>query len=135
MVGGSKFYWLHKELSAARCTGCEDGGRCGYALSCVIGACSLRLDAIAADADLLEKSLSDLEHLAAMLHNGCVEAESHHRERLLMQTESELTGPTLLSCVLYFRMDQIQQSKTKVALIFAHVVIIVSVNVYYRLCV
>lgn len=33
-----------------------------------------RLDAIAADAELQEKSLSDLEQLASLLHTGCEEA-------------------------------------------------------------
>ena len=58
---------------------------------------SPRLDAIAADAGLLEKSLSDLESLAAMLHDGCVEAESYHQERLSNEAEGEL-DETILEC-------------------------------------
>ena len=58
---------------------------------------SPRLDAIAADAGLLEKSLSDLESLAAMLHDGCVEAESYHQERLANEAEGEL-DETFLDC-------------------------------------
>ena len=37
---------------------------------------SNRLDAIAADAELQEKSMSDLELLASLLHTGCEEAYS-----------------------------------------------------------
>ena len=58
---------------------------------------SSRLDAIAADAGLLEKSLSDLESLAAVLHDGCVEAESYHQERLSNQPEGEMDH-TILEC-------------------------------------
>ena len=54
---------------------------------------SSRLDAIAADAGLLEKSLSDLESLAAVLHDGCLEAESHHQERMSQQAEGEPGQP------------------------------------------
>ena len=43
---------------------------------------SYRLDAIAATAELQEKSLSELEQLSVMLHDGCVEAVELHKQIL-----------------------------------------------------
>lgn len=40
-----------------------------------------RLEDIAADAELQEKSLSELGRLAAILHDGCLQAEAQHRAR------------------------------------------------------
>ena len=39
-----------------------------------------RLDAIAGLAELQEKSLSELEQLATLLHDGCVEADNMYRQ-------------------------------------------------------
>ena len=49
----------------------------------VIYSCCLlvdRLDAIAADAELQERSLHELEQLSITLHDGCVEAETVFRQ-------------------------------------------------------
>ena len=43
-----------------------------------------RLESIAADAELQEKSLSELESLADTLHQACEEAEAEHRSRSVM---------------------------------------------------
>ena len=43
-----------------------------------------RLEAIAADAELQEKSLSELEGLADTLHEACQEAELEHRARCVV---------------------------------------------------
>ena len=41
--------------------------------------CLFRLEAIAADAELQEKSLSELQRLMTVLREGCVQAEEEHR--------------------------------------------------------
>ncbi len=38
-----------------------------------------RLEAIAADAELQEKSLSELQRLMTVLREGCTQAEEEHR--------------------------------------------------------
>ena len=40
-----------------------------------------RLEAIAADAELQEKSMTELQRLMTVLHDGCVQAEEEHRAR------------------------------------------------------
>ena len=46
---------------------------------------TFRLDAIAVDAELQEKSLSELERLAEILHESCVQAEAERMIRLVVQ--------------------------------------------------
>ena len=41
-----------------------------------------RLDAVAADAELEDKSTEDLERLADILHNSCVKAVAEYDEKL-----------------------------------------------------
>lgn len=42
-----------------------------------------RLEAIAADAELQEKSMTELQRLMTVLHEGCVQAEEQHRARFV----------------------------------------------------
>ena len=44
---------------------------------------SFRLDDIAADAELQEKSVADLKKLATMLHDGCEKATKEYQEKLV----------------------------------------------------
>jgi len=50
--------------------------QCVSAFVCV---CICRLEAIAADAELQEKSMSELQRLMTVLHEGCIQAEDEHR--------------------------------------------------------
>ena len=58
--------------------------------SCFSSFSSLRLDAIAADAGLTEKSTADLHRLGEMLHDGCVQADKEYDERL--KTDAKFDG-------------------------------------------
>lgn len=49
---------------------------------------SVRLEAIAADAGLQEKSLSELQRLMVILHDGCVQAEEQHRAKYVVMFTS-----------------------------------------------
>ena len=49
-----------------------------FCLSCI-----LRLDAIAADAELQEKSVAELTRLADLLHDGCENAIKDYQEKLV----------------------------------------------------
>ena len=42
-----------------------------------------RLEAIAADAELQEKSMTELQRLMTVLHEGCVQAEEEHQARYM----------------------------------------------------
>ena len=44
-----------------------------------------RLESIAVDAELQEKSLSELERLADILHESCLQAVAEHTLRLAVQ--------------------------------------------------
>jgi len=46
--------------------------------------CVCRLEAIAEDAELQEKSLTDLESLADALHEGCHEAVLQHQSMFVL---------------------------------------------------
>ena len=42
-----------------------------------------RLDAIAADAELQEKSMTDINRLANLIHSGCEQAVKDYQEKLV----------------------------------------------------
>ena len=50
-----------------------------------------RLESIAVDAELQEKSLSELERLADILHESCAQAESEHTLRYIPYYSSKLS--------------------------------------------
>lgn len=72
-----------------------------------------RLGAIAADSELQEKSMSELQQLMTVLHEGCVQAEEEHRARSehahnLSLATSSFTRSCVVSCALVCLFESLQ---------------------------
>ena len=68
---------------------------------------TFRLEAIAVDAELQEKSLSELERLADILHESCVQAEDEHMLRLVTVTQHS-THIILILITMYMSAHRIE---------------------------
>ena len=55
-----------------------------------------RIEAIAADAELQEKSMTELQRLMTVLQEGCVQAEEQHRAKYVRHDVAMVTRYSLL---------------------------------------
>lgn len=67
-----------------------------------------RLDDIAADAGLQEKSIADLTKLATMLRDGCEKAIKEYQEKLVSDPTFDGALMDLISSVLTFLVDSVK---------------------------